>query len=384
MITRVPYYYKEFKCIAGKCPDTCCAGWEIIIDEDTLGKYKSLINTPFGKELNSKITNYEDDGEPGFILNGNDCPFLNKNKLCDIYTNIGEDNLCYTCKTFPRVIEEYDNEREISISLSCPEAARLILKDTKDVTFVDMEGDFETEPFGINHELYKEALKCRDTAIDIIQDKSLDFNTRICLFLSFTNDLQDKIDLSAINGMEILRKKYINKDFQKEFISSLEEYKNKKNEKYNTLKDFFSIFDKLEQINEDWPNLIDFTKKTIFKDANFYSDSEDKFNEYYKDKMYEFEHILVYFTFRYFMKCTFDYELYGRMKLAVFSLIIIKNLDLASFINNDYKFTTDDNINLSHLYSKEVEHSDDNVDMLIHYFYDEDFFDLEHFYIIEN
>lgn len=28
----IPDYYREFTCIAGECPDTCCAGWQIIYD----------------------------------------------------------------------------------------------------------------------------------------------------------------------------------------------------------------------------------------------------------------------------------------------------------------------------------------------------------------
>ena len=40
-ITR-PDYYKEFSCIAGACPDTCCAGWQIVIDDKSLKKYKRV------------------------------------------------------------------------------------------------------------------------------------------------------------------------------------------------------------------------------------------------------------------------------------------------------------------------------------------------------
>lgn len=39
MEIRVPHYYRKFKCTADKCPDTCCAGWQIVIDEETLEKY---------------------------------------------------------------------------------------------------------------------------------------------------------------------------------------------------------------------------------------------------------------------------------------------------------------------------------------------------------
>ena len=29
MEIRYPEYYKQFRCLAGECPDTCCVGWEI-------------------------------------------------------------------------------------------------------------------------------------------------------------------------------------------------------------------------------------------------------------------------------------------------------------------------------------------------------------------
>ena len=31
--------YDTFACIAGRCPDTCCAGWQILIDEESLERY---------------------------------------------------------------------------------------------------------------------------------------------------------------------------------------------------------------------------------------------------------------------------------------------------------------------------------------------------------
>ena len=36
----VPDYYQDFECIAGDCPDTCCAGWQIVIDKKSQKKYK--------------------------------------------------------------------------------------------------------------------------------------------------------------------------------------------------------------------------------------------------------------------------------------------------------------------------------------------------------
>ena len=38
MLYTIPHYYNRFQCMAGSCPDTCCAGWEIAIDPKSLKK----------------------------------------------------------------------------------------------------------------------------------------------------------------------------------------------------------------------------------------------------------------------------------------------------------------------------------------------------------
>ena len=38
-----PSFYKNFKCIAGACPDSCCQGWEVDADLDSLAFYKTLV-----------------------------------------------------------------------------------------------------------------------------------------------------------------------------------------------------------------------------------------------------------------------------------------------------------------------------------------------------
>ena len=50
----VPHYYKKFRCIAGECPDTCCAGWQIQIDPVSLKKYRET-EGPLGARLHNEI-----------------------------------------------------------------------------------------------------------------------------------------------------------------------------------------------------------------------------------------------------------------------------------------------------------------------------------------
>ena len=54
MILRVPEYYEKFSCIASRCKDSCCAGWEIDIDEDSYAYYNS-VEGKFGKRLKESM-----------------------------------------------------------------------------------------------------------------------------------------------------------------------------------------------------------------------------------------------------------------------------------------------------------------------------------------
>ena len=105
-ITR-PDFYKEFSCIAGSCPDTCCAGWQIMIDEKSLKKYKKFKGT-FRNRLHNDI----DWSEQAFRQYDRCCAFLNEENLCDIYSEAGPDMLCDTCRKYPRHIEEFEGLRE--------------------------------------------------------------------------------------------------------------------------------------------------------------------------------------------------------------------------------------------------------------------------------
>jgi lysine-N-methylase len=175
MKIRVPKYFKDFKCIASECEDTCCAGWGIVIDDETYKKYQK-VEGDFGDRLRSEIVH--DGGENIFVLKGNDCPFLNENKLCDIYNEVGEDALCYTCKQYPRYMEEFGGLREIGISLSCPEAARIILRDSKKAEFELNENEEEVNSYNdINAKLYIELMQCRGRVLSILLNVQYLLNT---------------------------------------------------------------------------------------------------------------------------------------------------------------------------------------------------------------
>ena len=377
MKIRVPEYFKDFKCIASKCEDTCCAGWGIVIDDVTYDRYKN-VQGKFGERLRSEIVH--EAGENIFVLKGNNCPFLNKEKTCDIYINIGEENLCYTCQQYPRYTEEFGSLREIGISLSCPEAARIMLNNDKKVTFELSENEEVVSSYNdINAQLFIELLQSRNIVMDMLQDRDIDLRKRVALALLFVDEIQEKIDESEIKEIKYVREKYSDKFFLEELLEKLEEYKDNEGIKYDNIQEYFNVFRDLKHITPNDPLGLNDALRYFWQadeDEELYILKHKQFVEYCEDKIYKFENILVYFVFRYFMKAVFDYDALAKIKTAIISYMMIRELAVVRYIENN-EFTDEDMVDIAHTYSKDIEHLEENIEALAELFETNDVFDIE-------
>ncbi len=364
MKIRVPKYLNKFKCIADKCEDTCCAGWEIVIDEETYDYYENLSGS-FGERLRSEIIN---DGEDNiFVLKNGNCAFLNENKLCDIYNELGEDGLCYTCKKYPRYMEEFGNLREIGISLSCPEAARIMLGDSNKMEFELNENDeFITSYNDIDAMLFMELMQCRNIIFNILQNGNIDLNIRAAIILDFAKEVQDKIDEDDLTSLKTIKERYMDKNFINKTSDDLNKTIRDKEQWYTDIEEYFYVFKGLKHINNNDPLGLDkvlYYIKSSAENKDIYLDKYKEFNNFYKDNMYKFENILVYFVFRYFMKSVFDYDVAAKVKTAVVSYLIIKQLCVVRWIESG-DLSDADIVDISHTYSKDIEHLEENIDTL--------------------
>ena len=377
MKIRVPEYFKDFKCIASKCEDTRCAGWGIVIDDATYDRYKN-VQGEFGDRLRSEIVH--EAGENIFVLKGNNCPFLNEEKTCDIYINIGEENLCYTCQQYPRYTEEFGSLREVGISLSCPEAARIMLNNSKKVEFELSENNEVVSSYNdINAQLFIELLQSRKIVMDIIQDRTIDLRKRAVVALLFVDEIQEKIDESEIKEIKSVREKYLDKGFLEELTNELEEYRDNEGSKYDDMHEYFKVFKDLKHITPDDPLGLNDALRYFWQtdeDEELYIIKHRQFEEYYKDKLYKFENILVYFVFRYFMKAVFDYDILAKIKTALVSYMIIRELAVVRYIENN-EFTDEDMVDIAHTYSKDIEHLEENIEALAELFETNDVFVIE-------
>ncbi|ACJ31732.1 Flagellar biosynthesis protein, putative [Shewanella piezotolerans WP3] len=123
-----PSFVTQFSCIGSECEDSCCYGWDIHIDKQS---YKKTLANPDLKGLAQtalkKVKRSEQAWAKAVLNQEGACGFLDGNKLCQIHAKAGESLLSHTCRTYPRMSHMKDGDRYESLSLSCPEAARVIL-----------------------------------------------------------------------------------------------------------------------------------------------------------------------------------------------------------------------------------------------------------------
>lgn len=119
-----PTYYQNFTCIADKCRHSCCIGWEIDVDEDTMQVYNTLTDG-YGQVIKNSI---DMEDTPHFRLcEGERCPHLDATGLCKIITNLGDGYLCHICREHPRFYNDTNYGKEVGLGMACEEACRLIL-----------------------------------------------------------------------------------------------------------------------------------------------------------------------------------------------------------------------------------------------------------------
>ncbi len=133
-MTLKPNFFESFKCTADECNDTCCAGWEIYVDADTADYYAELDGDD-GEYVRDKLKVCEE----GMLLcrEGERCPFLRGDNLCELIIRLGEDLLCDICREHPRFYVTNENLCEVGVGLCCPEAARLWLDTPLEFIFED-------------------------------------------------------------------------------------------------------------------------------------------------------------------------------------------------------------------------------------------------------
>lgn len=118
MLQIYPPFYKRFRCMASACPDSCCVGWEVVVDDDAAAFYRRLPG-PLGSALREAMT-IDADGDRIFTMADGHCPFWTHEHLCRLELELGPEAPCATCRKFPRLTQDYGVFTEYGLTLAWP------------------------------------------------------------------------------------------------------------------------------------------------------------------------------------------------------------------------------------------------------------------------
>ena len=342
-----PTYYNNFHCIADACPKTCCAGWQIEIDEDALERYQQLqIDTV-------------DYREAAFLQDEKKrCKNLDEQGLCRLIHAHGEEILCDTCRLFPRHTEVFDGVRELSLSISCPEVARMILTNSDNVVFTTEERpEKETEAYTEEERIvYRQLRQLRDWMLPVAQNRSLSLEQRFAKILSVVQAYQEQVDFcveeeqpfEAISLADVLTTVVKPLDISKTMIHTI-----------------LAVADEWEYTEPELQEILDAT------DAYLQLLSDEDFNQARKHLSESLqkqgialpvvlEQIYIYFLFAYFCGSVYDEYYFGQAQLAVAACYHIEAI-LLWHLGKYESIGMEDIIRYTYLYARELEHSIPNI-----------------------
>lgn len=362
---RIPHYFEEFKCVAAECEDTCCAGWAIMIDEKSLEKYEKL-EGGFGNRLRNSI----DWKEGAFLQYDKRCAFLNEQNLCDIHMEAGEQMLCDTCRNYPRHREEFEGVREGTLSLSCIEAAKIILGCSEPVRFITFKDDEEDEEFeDFDYLLYTKLADARECMLRLLQNREVDIMIRISMVLDLANKMQKALEQDKVFEMDEMIEKFGDMEQLLEFQKEAESHVIGENEYCSMIRKIFRTFYKLEVLKADWPEHVKKAEFTLYGEGQrAYEENRQRFHKSVglKSDSYDIwscwlEQLMVYFVFTYFCGAVYDDDISVKIQTAVVNVLLIQELSIAKWIESGENFGFNEFVDIAHRVSREVEHSDVNL-----------------------
>ncbi len=345
----IPSYYNEFQCTASACSDNCCIGWEIDVDEETLGKYREL-----DKVAEFPIMSHiEMEGEDAHFVLGEEerCPFLNEENLCRLQAAYGEEVLCRICQLHPRFIHEYGNRMEIGLDLCCEEATRLLLSQ-ETLPILRVEHGEDGENVAEEEPLYPVLEPCRSRMFAYMSETDEPLTQMMGRLLAYCDVVEEQLLFGA------------EKEDVGEF--SVEECQLPTNA-YRILsptKEYYgeciAFLRRRIPLSVSWHNFL----ADVATDLDAIWEKRDEFHQQYPDFENHGKQLLHHYTYRYFMEGIWDGGVFCQFFVGVFMVRMIELLDVAWYHYHG-TFSFEDQVWICTQMAKELEYSEENLEAVL-------------------
>ncbi|TCL58132.1 hypothetical protein EDD76_107248 [Kineothrix alysoides] len=248
-----PSFYDDFTCIGKDCLFTCCQGWSVPIEEDV---YQRLVtdSSQLSELAKSHIVYNKELERYQFKFIEGMCPFCNKDQLCNMVIEEGEEILGSTCRTFPRHSTIIGQTEEKYLTLACPAVVEFLFSIQGPLSFVMEEDDKgEKGDTGELYEIIELDVEIRNCVIDILQNRNfpLWFRQFVCVY---SMDRIKEIHREGNRGLIIKELSHIWSPFYlEELLKEVGSIQEDKNNGFKQLCQLFSDFQDVAMIlaNED-------------------------------------------------------------------------------------------------------------------------------------
>lgn len=339
-----PRFYNDFRCIADKCTDNCCIGWEIDIDPAAMERFDKA-EGKFGERLRGAIIRGE---QPTFANTaGERCALLRNDGLCELVLNMGEDCLCDICALHPRFFGWYNDTKEAGLGLCCEEVCRLLFSDSSPLTFVE-ETSNEPSSDNCDEGLLSAVMQVRGRLFGFLQDRSEPLGKRLARCAAFVRAAQFSLD----NGEPL-----------PESIPAAE--KCTPAEQCETAVSLMKLLCGTEPLNAEWTK----TSSELLSRAEEIYAALPRFLAENSAALWQYEHIAVYYLYRHFATGAMDGEIISGTGLAAAAVLYAAMSDCMTWLNKGALSEWDRICNVK-LYSKQTEYSDEVEGQLRDAFWD--------------
>ncbi len=364
--------FNDFRCSGTDCPFTCCAGgWKIIVDPESDALYMS-VEGAFGDRLKKNITSIGDDR--CFVLTEDGrCPFLNEKNLCDIYINLGEDKMCYTCKTYPRYSFLAGDILFEGVSISCPEVARFFLnhKEALKIDFAENKAKLPGQA-AVNWEMFNHSVRAFTTAVAIAQDREFAIGERLTILTLFAFQFQSYVDgRRDPSGLIQLFGDHSN---YSQILPQTGIDQRDVRSKAEFIAEYISLLRRINEFQATLPEIYELV--SCFDNEDRLSVSGSKWLAAYAffddpDVQIWLEQIIVYVLFRYFMQGFKDKEFYIKLVSGIILLYgLISSTMVLHHLRHDRMPEFDEIVLIVAHSSRLVEHSTNFGDKVTEHFKD--------------
>ena len=319
--------FQDFKCVGGECIKTCCKGWNIVIDGETVKKYRES-DDPLCREMLDNLIPINNSNDMIVKLGHNErCPLLNEDGLCRLVLSKGDEYLSDVCQTYPREIVKYNDTFFATVCPSCPEVARMIVERTDFISFAMDEVPDDKLYDGIDWTLYNELINALVISTDVLQKIELPLAKRFTILLTIADIVDSHIENKTVAQ---IRNDLKNLDYE-----SIH-YQNAVKVEYNPLNIVYNSIINNEHVPSAFKEYI---LNLIDKDTAFQESSSMVLNDY----LLEYTNLSIMLIFEFFMDVIKGNSLKKNMHKMITVLLVIQQLHLIN-ISSKGRLEANDNI----------------------------------------